>query len=70
MKTMQFKTNIKCDAYVAKVTPHLNAAEGLENWEVNIKNPEKILTVSTEEFDSKNIEEAVSKAGYQAERLQ
>ncbi|CAN5242316.1 hypothetical protein BH23BAC1_BH23BAC1_12950 [soil metagenome] len=70
MKTMQFKTNIKCDACVAKVTPHLNAVEGLENWEVNIKTPEKILTVSTEETDAEKIEEAISEAGYQAERLQ
>lgn len=70
MKTMQFKTNIKCDACVAKVTPHLNAVEGLENWKVDLKDPKRTLTVSTEEVESKKIEEALSKAGYQAEKLQ
>ena len=69
MKTMQFKTNIKCDACVAKVTPHLNAVEGLENWEVDLKDPKRTLTVSAKEVESKKIEEALSKAGYQGEKL-
>lgn len=66
---MQFKTNIKCDACVATVTPHLNAVEGVQDWEVNLKLPERILTVSTEENDPKKIEEAIKRAGYQAEKI-
>lgn len=66
---MQFKTNMKCDACVATVTPHLNELEGVEKWEVNLANPEKILTVSTDGTDSKKIEEAISKAGYTAEKI-
>lgn len=69
MKKMQFKTNIMCDACIANVTPFLDAVEGLEQWEVNTKIPEKILTVSTEEGDPQKIEEVVKKAGYQAEQL-
>src|SRR5690606_29128046 len=33
--TYQFKTNINCEACVAKVTPTLNNVEGISHWEVN-----------------------------------
>lgn len=44
MDKFQFKTNIKCGGCVAKVTPHLNALQGVKSWKVNIQNPDKILT--------------------------
>lgn len=69
MKTLQFKTNIKCGGCVAKVTPHLDAVEGVEKWNVDVTKPDKVLTVSTEEADAAQIEEAVSKAGFKAEKL-
>ena len=39
---------MNCGGYVAKVTPELNAAEGICSWTVDINNPNKILTVETD----------------------
>ncbi len=68
MEAIKFKTDIKCSGCVAKVTPHLNAAFGEDNWEVDTTNPSKVLTVVGETNEIK-IKEAVGKAGYKAERL-
>ncbi len=68
MEAIKFKTDIKCSGCVAKVTPHLNAAFGEDNWEVDTANPSKILTIVGETNEVK-IKEAVAKAGYKAERL-
>jgi copper chaperone len=67
MKTIKFKTDIKCSACVAKVTPYLNEALG-GNWEVDLNNPSKVLTVVGESNEAKIIQ-AVEKAGYKAEKL-
>lgn len=64
MKTIKFKTNIKCGGCIAAVTPHLNSAETVEKWEVDIANPDKILTVQGEDLSEKEVIEKVQKAGY------
>ncbi|MCC6182723.1 MAG: cation transporter [Bacteroidia bacterium] len=69
METLKFKTNIKCTGCVAKVTPFLNNEMEIKKWEVDILNPEKILTVKVNNNDSKKIIEAIEKAGFKAEIL-
>ena len=69
MKTIELKTNIMCGACIAKVTPALNEVIGEGNWKVDILNPKKVLTVSSEKFDEAAVIEAVEKAGYKAEKL-
>jgi len=64
MKTHQLKTNINCNNCVAKVTPYLDQDQEIEYWEVDTKNPDKILTVRGA-ISEKKIKELVSKAGYQ-----
>jgi len=49
METLSFKTNINCNNCVAKVKPFLNQLENIENWQVDINNADKILSVSGEE---------------------
>jgi copper chaperone CopZ len=68
MKTIRFKTNIKCGGCIAKVTDNLNSATGNNRWQVDITNPDKILTVETE-ADANTIKEAVEKAGFKADVL-
>ncbi len=65
MKTIKFKTNIKCSACVATVTPYLNEAAGENSWKVDLLDPARTLTVET--TDEKKIVEALHKAGYKAE---
>jgi copper chaperone len=69
MEKYQFKTNIKCGGCVAQVTPHLNALEGVQSWEVNTQNPDKILTVVADGATVNTIKETVTKAGFKAEKL-
>lgn len=69
METLKFKTNIKCTGCVAKVTPFINSEMEITKWEVDILNPEKILTVEVNNNDSKKIIEAIEKAGFKAEIL-
>ncbi|MBL7856315.1 MAG: cation transporter [Cyclobacteriaceae bacterium] len=69
METTKFKTNIKCSGCVATVTPFLNEAVGENNWEVDVNNPAKVLTV-TSETEARKIIEMVEKAGYKAEKLE
>ncbi|GAB3955904.1 hypothetical protein GCM10028805_44230 [Spirosoma harenae] len=64
---LRFKTNIKCGGCVASVTPFLNEAIGEGHWQVDVQNPDKVLTVEATEADL--VKQAVEKAGYKAEQL-
>jgi copper chaperone len=66
METLKLKTTIKCAGCVANVTPYLNEAVGENNWQVDINNPAKVLTV-TGKADSTKVIKAIEKAGYKAE---
>ena len=69
MNKYQFKTNINCGGCVAAITPHLNTNKEIKHWEVDTTNPNKILTVETENLSEDTIKEIVQKAGYKAEKL-
>ena len=68
MKTTKFKTNIKCSAWVEKVTPHLNQSIGQGNWEVDLQDPTRTLTIKLEASEAE-INLALNKAGYKAEAM-
>jgi copper chaperone len=68
MKTLKFKTNIKCGGCVSAVTPHLEAVEGIAgNWQVDVATPDKILTVQSDRVTAADVKAAVQNAGYRAE---
>jgi len=64
-----FKTNIKCNGCIAAVTPFLNAEKKIEEWKVNLEQPDKILSVKTENLPVEAILELLKKAGYTAEEI-
>lgn len=68
MNTLKFKTNIKCGACVATVTPHLTGAEGIENWQVDLQDPNRTLTVTTDK-NAAEVAELLKEAGYWAEPI-
>jgi copper chaperone len=68
METTKFKTTIKCSGCVAKVTPFLNETVGENNWEVDVNDPAKVLTVS-KQINTEAVIEAVQRAGFKAENL-
>ncbi|TDQ18954.1 copper chaperone [Algoriphagus boseongensis] len=64
MKILKFKTNINCGNCLAKVTPKLNEQTGIESWNVDLTDPERTLTVNTENLEPEEIKKAVLKAGF------
>jgi copper chaperone len=68
MEAIKFKTNIQCSGCVEKVTPHLNKAIGRDNWQVDIVDPSKVLTV-VGDTDEAKVKAALAKAGYKAEKV-
>lgn len=67
MKTLKFKTNIQCINCLAKVTPKLDEQNEIESWNVDLQDPERTLTVNTENLEPEAIKKAVLKAGFIAE---
>jgi copper chaperone len=69
MKEYQFKTNINCSGCVAKVTPLLNESPDVKEWKVDTANPDKILTVQTENLQQDDVKAIIAKAGFKADSL-
>lgn len=68
-KSLHFKTTINCGGCVTAVTPHLDNAEGVCEWEVDTTNKDKILTVKTDDLTVEQVIDIVNKAGFKAELL-
>lgn len=69
MSDLLFKTNIKCNGCIATVTPFLNNEKQIEEWKVDLENPDRILSVKTESLSAEAITELIKKAGYNAEKI-
>jgi len=69
MKTLKFKTNIKCAGCLARVSPNLNETVGEDNWEVDINSLEKILTVVADDVGESSVIFAVNEAGFTADSI-
>ena len=69
MKNYHFKTNINCGSCVAKVSPVLDATEGINTWSVDTSSKDKVLRVETAAFSEKEVIASVEKAGYRATPL-
>jgi copper chaperone len=68
-ETFIFKTNINCSGCVAKITPILDAKDGIETWTVDTTNRDKILSVAPNGISKKEIIDTVQKAGFKIENL-
>ncbi|MEO8720679.1 MAG: heavy-metal-associated domain-containing protein [Ginsengibacter sp.] len=69
MKKYQFKTNIMCNSCIEKVTPVLNQSVGENQWQIDLKDPKRTLTVSSENIIQKDIINALQKVGYKADEI-
>ena len=67
MTTLKFKTNIMCGGCKARVTPFLDKANGINNWNVDTDNPSKILTINTDSLKESDIVQVLKEAGFNAE---
>ena len=69
MKTLKFKSNIKCSGCIATVTPFLNNKKEILKWEVDLASPDKIMSIETENLDSDDMIDIMKTAGYKAELI-
>jgi copper chaperone CopZ len=69
MNTVQFKTSLKCEGCVAKITPGLNAISSIKKWNVDLKSPDKTLTVEGDTINESDIVQSLKKDGYTAAKL-
>lgn len=69
MNTLKFKTNINCGGCVSKVTPFLNKQEGIDSWEVDTVNPDKILIVNSSGATEEDVKSTLEKVGFKAESV-
>ena len=71
MKTLKFKTDLKCAGCMYAIKPYMDALDGIESWDVDLESKDKIVKVVTrtasKEEIQKAIEDAISEAGYSAE---
>lgn len=70
MDTFKYKTNIKCESCVAKVSRFLDESINISEWSVGLENPDIILTVTGNGIKNEYIKELLLKAGYKAEELE
>lgn len=69
MKTLKFKTNLKCSGCVAKVKAQMDQAAEIAEWTVDLNSPDRILTVELKSGEPALIAEIFKKNGYEAELL-
>ncbi|NDW18933.1 copper chaperone [Dysgonomonas sp. 216] len=68
-ETYKFKTTINCGGCVARVTPALNKIEGIDSWNVDTSNPDKILTVEANGATEQQIISSVQALGFDIEKI-
>jgi copper chaperone len=67
MSKLELKTNVKCSACVATITPEMDkVAEGA--WKVDLAHPDRILTVQGD-VKEEVIIQALAKSGYKGEKI-
>lgn len=73
MKTLRFKTNLKCAGCMHAIKPYMDEIEGIQSWDVDLNSPNKIVEVVTTSADPeeirKAIERGISEAGYTVELM-
>jgi copper chaperone len=69
MKTLRFKTTIKCNGCLVSVRPQLNAIKGVEGWDVDLNSPDSVLSVDCEDDLTDLIISAVERAGHKLSKI-
>lgn len=67
MKKAVFKTNINCGGCIATVTPFLEKAVTINQWEVDTNSKDKKLTVLGDQLDKSEVIKLVKEAGFKIE---
>lgn len=68
-KELKFKTNLNCGGCVSKVQSDLDKAEGVSQWNVDVDNVDKILTVSSKGITEDEVIKLIQSKGFKAEAI-
>ncbi|MBI9032932.1 MAG: heavy-metal-associated domain-containing protein [Bacteroidales bacterium] len=69
MEKTAYKTNLKCNGCVAAVSPLLKEFEGIKTFNVDLENPDRILSIESERMNEEKMIQAVMDLGYQIEKI-
>lgn len=69
MVTIKFKTNIRCSGCKAKVANMFKEEPSIAQWDVDLNDPDRTLTVEGDNLNESRIIELIKKAGYEAVRI-
>jgi copper chaperone len=69
MATLRFKTDLKCNGCIQKITPFLSKIKTIEEWHVDLNLPDRTLTVEGNDMAAADIISALDQAGYKAEQI-
>lgn len=67
METIILKTDLHCEKCVSKIKPLLEEKLSINEFSFNPEHSEKLVTITSENIDVKNVIELFSEAGYSAE---
>lgn len=69
MSTLKFKTDLHCNHCIATITPYLDDISEISQWNIDLKDDNKTLTVSGDNLAPAKIIEALSQVGYKCELM-
>lgn len=69
-KEIKLKTSLSCGGCVSKIQADLDNKAGVGNWNVDLSNADKILTVNTTGISEEEVIEIVKSKGFQAEVME
>ncbi len=69
MSTLKFKSNIKCGACIEKVKPVLDKNSDIKSWEVDLKDPQRVLSIEADNLDVGQLKKEIEAVGYQLEDM-
>ncbi len=69
MKTLQFKTTLKCSGCVDAIKPLFDKDSNINSWDVDLQTTPKILTVKGENITPEEIENLLQQSGYKGELI-
>ncbi|HYF32031.1 MAG TPA: hypothetical protein VD993_13000 [Chitinophagaceae bacterium] len=69
MDILVFKTNIRYKKQLPVITPHLHSIPGVQRWNIDMHDRDKILRIQSVGVSPGTIEHAIRQAGYHCEEL-
>ena len=69
MEILVFKTNLRFKKQVSNVTRHLENLDGIQRWNVDLMDSDKILRIEALDLSPRIVEQTLQQAGFYCEEL-